>query len=142
VLKQRWAFDCRAAVCQFRNHHDCCTVTVETESGLAFNLGMESPEPISGHEIVYTANLHPARTPAGFRYVQVDPEYAIHRAARGRPRLVSFDAGECDMAGVELGIPVSACLTTVDLSLPRLRYALKPDIPAVEGTESMATWPA
>jgi hypothetical protein len=142
ALSARWGFDCRAARCHFRSYHDCCEITVATERGLAFSVAMESPEPVSGHEIVYTANLHPTRTPAGLRYVQVDPEYAIHCAARGRPRLVCFDARGCNMDGVELGIPVSACLTTVDLSLPRLRYALKPDVPAVDGTESMATWRA
>jgi hypothetical protein len=32
---------------------------------------------------------------------------------------------------------VSSSLTTVDLSLPRLRYSVKPELPAVEGTDAI-----
>ena len=78
--------------------------------------------------------MNPAHTPDGLRLVQVDPEYAFHRADRGRPALPVFEAGAWGDGRVRPSFPVSASSAVVDLSMPKIRYVARLDLPALQGT--------
>jgi hypothetical protein len=95
------------------------------------------PEPISGGDLLYVANMHLARVGGAPRLVQVDPEYAFHKVDRGRPEVTTFDAAALGEPRVNLVYPMSASWTQCDLTLPRVRYICDPDVPALQGTEKI-----
>ena len=67
--------------------------------------------------------------------VQVDPEYTFRRAERGRPAVDLFVAEAWSAEGLSPVYPVSASCCLCDVTLPRLRYIVDPDRPAMEATE-------
>jgi hypothetical protein len=86
------------------------------------------PRPLSGAEIQHAANMQLATVGGEPKLVQVDPTFLFHRAACGRPRLDGY-VGELSPA-----YPVSAWWTLCDLTLPKVRYVLDPNVTALRGT--------
>ena len=72
------------------------------------------------------------------RIVQVDCEYEFRRADRGRPELVSFDAGAWGDERLVPDLAVSASFAACDMTIANVRYLCNPDIPAAEGTEKVS----
>ena len=52
---------------------------------------LRDPKPLRNEDAYYVASMHLAHTPRGLRLVQVDPEFELERAERGRPLLAGFD---------------------------------------------------
>ena len=48
--------------------------------------------PLRPEDAYNVASMHLAHTPRGLRLVQVDPEFEVERAERGRPLIGHFDA--------------------------------------------------
>jgi hypothetical protein len=140
-LRARWGFECRPGVVRLRHLHDRVVASVERDGREILNVELVDPQFISGGDVQYTANMNLARVPreggVAPRLVQVDPEYTFHRAERGRPRIVTFDRAAWNAEGVEPVYPVSATFATCDVTLPRIRYIMDPDRPAMEGTETV-----
>jgi hypothetical protein len=141
VLRARWGYNCSVGSVEYRSYQDRIELLV-ADGAKSFSAALEAPEPIAPGEVQYTVNVHVADTPVGRRLVQVDPEFAMHRADRGRPRLDGFSPGEWNMPGLAVSIPVSASRTVADVVLPKLRYLMVPGLPAVQGTEVIAELPA
>jgi hypothetical protein len=137
ALRARWGYNCAVGPVEYRSYQDRIDLRVG-DGPTAFAAALEAPEPIAPGEVQYTVNVHVADTPAGRRLVQVDPEYTLHRADRGRPRLDSLNPDAWNMPGLAVTIPVSASRTVADVLLPKLRYLMVPDLPAVQGTEVIA----
>lgn len=139
ALSQRWGFACRTGEVKLQRYHDRITGTVAAEGREILRASLIDPEPISGGDIQYVANMQLARTPddpAGV-LVQVDPEYRFHRAERGRPELAVFDVGAWSAEGVEPVWPIVASYTVCDTGFPRIRYVLDPEKPAIVGTRKL-----
>lgn len=137
ALADRWGFDCRPADVRLRRYHDQAIGTVHLEGREILRAVMHNPEPISGADVQYVANINLARLPeddAKGSLIQVDPEYTFHRAERGRPDLPVFDRDAWNAAGVTPRHPVAATCVLVDTGFPRIRFVLDPDLPAVAGT--------
>ena len=66
-----------------------------------------------------------------------DPEYAFHRAERGPPKIDLFVPEAWAAVGVEPVYPVSGSFCHVDTGLPRIRYVLDPERPALQGTRKI-----
>lgn len=136
-LRTRWGYNCTTGSVQYKPYKD--RIDLHVANGAAsFTASLEAPEPIAPSEVQYTVNVHVADTPIGRRLVQVDPEYTVHHADRGRPRLEEFHPGDWNMPGLALTIPVSASRVVADVQLPRLRYLMVPGRPAIDGTEVIA----
>lgn len=137
-LARRWGFSCEQAAVRLQRYHDRISGSVRTEGGDALRVSLVDPEPISGGDIQYVANMHLARTRDGAGVlVQVDPEYRFHRAERGRPELSTFDRAACRAEGVEPVWPIVASYTVCDTGFPRIRYVLDPNQPAISGTRKL-----
>jgi hypothetical protein len=140
-LRRRWGFECRPGSVRLRHLHDRVVATVQRDGSEILHVELVDPQPISGADIQYTANMNLARVPRDGgevpRLVQVDPEYTIHRAERGRPSIVSFDAAAWEAEGVRPVYPVAATFAVCDITLPRLRYIMDPELPAMQGTETV-----
>jgi len=137
ALAVRWGYRCRIGDVALKRFHDRVDARVVEGGETTLACSVLDPEAISGGDVQYVAGMHLARTPTGSRLVQVDPEYTFHRAERGRPALEAFAAGRWGDERVAPVHPVSAHVTVADVTLPRLRYVSRPDVPAIEGTEKL-----
>jgi len=119
-------------------HYDEVRGRVRIDGAIALELVLRRPEPLAPGDFQSIASVHLARTPSGLRFVQVEAEPAIERIERGALELVRVDATRCAKPGVVPTWPVAACWLRADLTLPGLRFASRPDVPAFVGTERIA----
>jgi hypothetical protein len=80
-----------------------------------------------------------AHTRNGLRLIQVDPDFEVERAERGRAVIRRFDAVAWHSEGIHPSTPVAALITTGSVTLPSLRYVCRPDVLAFRGTERVDT---
>lgn len=138
ALAARWGYNARVADVRLRRYHDRITGTVSADGADALRMSLADPEPISGADVQYVVSVHLATGADGKpALVQVDPAYTFHRAERGRPSLEQFDAAAWHADGMRPAWPVAATFTTVDLTLPQIRFVLDPSQPAVTGTRRL-----
>ncbi|HLZ69430.1 MAG TPA: acetoacetate decarboxylase family protein [Dehalococcoidia bacterium] len=140
-LSRRWGFPCRQGDVRLRHLHDRVLATVQAGGSEILRVELVDPQPISGADVQYTASMHLARVPLADgvkpRLVQVDPEFTFHKAERGRPHLHGFDRAAWRAEGVDPVYAVSATYAVADVTLPRIRYIMNPDLPAMQGTETV-----
>jgi hypothetical protein len=135
ALGERWGFRRDDGTPRLLVTHFGLTLTVEREGRTILDVRMESPEGIAGTDLQYVATMQLAHTPVGDRLVQVDPDYAFSKADRGTPRVDVFDAAALGDERIALAWPISASSAIADVTLPKLRYVCKVDVPAMAGTE-------
>lgn len=140
-LSKRWGFPCREGDVKLRHLHDRVVATVQAGGREILHVELVDPQPISGADVQYTASMHLARVPYAdglkLRLVQVDPEFTFQRAERGRPQLANFVQLAWSAEGVNPVYAVSATYAVADITLPRIRYVMNPDLPAMQGTETV-----
>ena len=102
-----------------------------------FDVSLDGPRPIGVHDVQYVAGLHPVTTDAGERLAQVELEVALDRVERGRPALHRFEAPAA-AASLAPTFAVAATSGVGTLTLPRVRFVLRPDVPAHLGTERVS----
>jgi hypothetical protein len=141
ALAARWGFACRPGTVHLRRYYDRIVGTVEADGRTILQVALVDPQIIVGVEVQYTANMNLARVRDGqgerVRLVQVDPEYALRRVDRGRPQVDAFLPEAWHAAGLTPVYPVSASAAVCDLTLPRIRYIVDPEVPALQGTEQV-----
>jgi hypothetical protein len=135
ALSSRWGFRVVAGAVRLRRFYDEVRAEVAIDGVEALALGMRDPEPLSAADVQYVANMNLASTAKGLRLLQVDPTFAIERAERGEPQVLSFDGEAWGSAELEPAYPISASLTAGAMTLPRLRYLCRADVWAFDGTE-------
>jgi hypothetical protein len=118
-------------------HYDEVRARVQIGGVEALDVVLRRPEPLAPGDFQPIAGVHLARTPRGLRLVQLDPELAIERIERGALELERVDAARCAKPGVVPTWPITACWLRADLTLPRLRFASRPELPAFAGTERL-----
>ena len=153
-LRARWGFDCRPGIARLRRYYDRVVGAVEAAGRPILQVSLIDPQVISGADVQYVADMNLARVPSSergdgssglstqhsalsTRLVQVDPEYTFRRAERGRPVVDLFVPEAWSAGGLVPVYPVSATFCVCDIALPRIRYIVDPDRPAMEGTEKV-----
>ncbi len=140
ALAERWGYACRLGEVRLRRYHDRISADVTAGGEEILRISMENPEPISGADVQYVASMNLARLSTEEDrgvLVQVDPEYAFHRAERGRPEIEAFVPEAWAAVGVEPVYPVSGSFAHVDTGFPRIRYVVDPERPALQGTRKI-----
>jgi len=136
-LGARWGFRSDPGTPRLLTGHDRIQATVERDGVTILDVSLLGPEPISGGDVQYTANMNLATTPAGPRLVQVDPEFEFQKASRGALQLTTLDTGAWGDDRIVPSWPVSTSFTVADVTMPRIRYTCKVDVPAMAGTETI-----
>lgn len=134
ALRPGWGFACSPATVRLDRGYDRITGKVELDGHVILDVELVDPSPIAGSDVQINANVNLARLPDGPRLVQVDPDYQIRRADRGRPVIRHLDEAAWRATGVVPTHPVAGIITTANLTLPAVRFTLDPDVPAVSGT--------
>lgn len=141
ALTRRWGYNCRSAEVSLTREYHRIEGAVRLNGTKILDVTLEDPEPISGGDIQYVANMNLAEVSRGSEkkrlLVQVDPEFVIHKADRGRPVLNTFDAAEWGEPRISPVYPVSASYSRSDIAMPKIRYVCKPDVPSMQGTEKV-----
>jgi len=135
ALNARFGFGARAARVELARFYDRAEACVALDGRTLLSLHAGAPLPLATSDLQFFASVHPAHTPKGFRLVQIDAEYAIARAERGKPVLDAFDASGFGAPHVRPSWPVAAIVALGDVTLPRVRFVVRPDVLAFEGTE-------
>jgi hypothetical protein len=137
ALGRRWGYACKQGDVRLHRYHDRVTGTVSVDSREILSISLVDPEPISGGDIQYVANMNLATHDGTPALVQVDPEYRFHRAERGRPEIAAFDREAWSARGVDPVYPMTASFTACDTGFPAIRYVLDPARTALEGTRKL-----
>lgn len=141
LLAARWGYPVVFTEVEMKKRYDRCWATVALDGATVLDAHLANPEPISGNDIQYLANLNAARIERGGevvpRLIQVDPEYRFHSADRGRPELRAFDAEAFGLPGAQPYWPVSASYAVSDVSMPELRYLVDPAKPPLLAVERL-----
>lgn len=142
-LRTRWGFSVDQATIGLQARHDRVIGTVERNGYTILDMEAENPEHISGADVTYLDSLHLVRVnEAGQEkplIVQIDPEYVFHAAQRGIPHLKAFNAAAWGGENrLQCTNPMTATFTRCDTDLPRLRFALDPSVPAMQGSRKLA----
>ncbi len=136
ALNARFGFGARPAKVRLERFYDRVEGGVEVDGRAALDVSAQAPLPLAASDVQFFSSMHPAETPKGLRLVQIDAEAAVARAERGKPRLEHFDPAAFGLPdGARLAYPVAAFVALCDVSLPRIRFLCRPDVPAFAGTE-------
>ena len=138
-LGARWGYRLVPGEIRLGRGYDRIEASVSIPGGSILDVVLQDPMPLRPEDAYTVSNMHLAHTPRGLRLLQVDPQFEVERAERGRPLIRHFDAGAWGSAGVQPCAPVSALFTLAGITLPRLRYACRPEVLAFEGTERVDT---
>lgn len=138
ALAVGWGFKVRVGEVGLSVRHDRVRAQVAFEGRTVLDAGLALPEPLGSGDLQPLASLNLARLSPDDRtgaLIQVDPEYAVHTADRGRPVVTAFAAehwGGEDL--LQLRNPIVAWSARADTDLPVVRFAIDPNRPAFEGT--------
>jgi len=135
ALASRWGFTALAGAVALRRQGDSVRGSAVCNSKEVLDVEVTGLEALDTEDVQYVANMNLAHTPTGLRLVQVEPDYNIQRAERGRPRVDRFDALVWGDDRIRPIYPVAASLLCADVVLPRVRFVCRPDVFAFEGTE-------
>ncbi len=139
TLAEGWAYPSRVADVRVDRHYDRVRVTVTDGDAVVLEAGLDDPRPIGADDIQHVVGLNPGSIDGrGDRLIQVEPHLDALRAERGRPVLNRFDGAWFGDARLTPAHPVAATLSLGRLTLPPPRFVQRPDVPAWEGTESLA----
>jgi hypothetical protein len=141
ALAQRWGFPAHVADVRLKRGYDRVTGLVTVDGQTILSASLVNPEAISGGDIQYLPAVNLARVHRDgaqvARIVQVDPEFRMHKADRGKPQVEAFDAAAWLLEGADPWWPVSASIAQADMELPVVRYVLDPVKPAMQGVEKV-----
>jgi hypothetical protein len=138
ALGRLWGFSCETGDVRLSRFHDRIVGSVHASDGREIlRVSLIDPEPISGGDVQYVANMNLAKGPDGPVLVQCDPEFTFHKAERGRPQLDIFDHAAWHAEGVDPVYPMNATFTVVDTGFPHIRFTINPNQSAVTGTKRL-----
>jgi len=138
-LGARWGYRLGPGEIRLGRGYDRIEASVSLRGGPILDVALQDPVPLRPEDAYTVSNMHLAHTPRGLRLLQVDPQFEVARAERGRPLIRRFDASAWRSRGVLPSFPVSALFTIARMTLPSLRYACRPEVLAFEGTERVDT---
>jgi hypothetical protein len=135
ALGDQYGFRVRRGEVELARAYDETRIRVGIAGRDSLCASFRGPTRIGEGDMQFVSSLHPANTPRGFRLVQLDARYAVHRAERAPLDLETFDAA----AWGEPRIVPSLCLPAVigrgDVTFDPLRFVCRSDVMAFEGTE-------
>jgi len=135
ALAARWGYALELGAPRLARSYDEICATAALGGSTVLEVALRDPMPLRNADAYYVASVHLAHTPRGLRLIQVDPDFDVARAERGRPLVLRFEADAWRCAGLRPSAPVSGSFSIADVTLPALRYACRPEVPAFLGTE-------
>jgi hypothetical protein len=138
ALNERFAFGARPAKVRLERFYDRVEGSVDADGSPALEVTALGPLPLATGDVQFFSSVHRADTPKGLRLVQIDSEYHVTRAERAHPRLTHFAPAAFGLPAARLAWPVAAFVALCDVTLPRVRFVSRVDVPAHLGSERVS----
>jgi hypothetical protein len=141
ALRDHWGFPVQLGEIDVANRHDQVTFRAAVDERPVVELTVHTADVINGSDLMTFDNLHLVRLGDDDRptLVQVDPEYTIHQADRGRPAVVLPDPQALGMRGLlRLVSPIIGFTFRADSDLVPVRFTIDGVRPAVTSTNRVA----
>jgi hypothetical protein len=136
-LSEGWGYALRPGEIDLQAGYHETKLRVETSGAEVLDLSLEDPVVLRPQDTHFVASMNLAQTPNGLRLVQVEAEFEVERAERGRPQVRAFDPEAWHCPGLEPSHPVAALLARGAVTLPALRFVCRPDVLAFAGSEKV-----
>jgi hypothetical protein len=141
ALRENWGYPVELGEVSFSTRHDRVKAVATLGGREVLEIAVVDPEAIGGADLMTFDNVHLVRLgedEAG-AVLQIDPEYAIHQADRGRPVVKLPDPEALGMRGrLELRSAITGFTFRADTDLVPVRFKIDPRVPAVQGTSRLA----
>ena len=134
-LSANWGLPLELRDIEFQRGYEVASFKVCDERGITLELDAKDPDPLEAKDIQFFASMHAAHLPNGLRLVQFDPTYVVHRAERYVPQLNEFNATAWGSTQINPDYAVIGYGVNAAITLPRLRFACRPNESAFSGTE-------
>jgi Acetoacetate decarboxylase (ADC) len=141
ALRDHWGYPVQLGEVVVARRHDQVRFTASLEERMVVDLAVHTADVINGSDLMTFDNLHLVRLgdETGAKLVQVDPEYTIHQADRGRPAVTLPDPRALGMQGaLRLASPIIGFTFRADTDLVPVRFTIDADQPAVTSTKRVA----
>lgn len=141
ALRDHWGYPVQLGAVDVAHRHDQVRFTAALDGRPVVELGVHTADVINGSDLMTFDNLHLVRlgdesTP---KLVQVDPEYTIHQADRGRPTVSLPDPEALGMRGaLRLVSPIIGFTFRADSDLVPVRFTIDSVQPAITSTTRIA----
>ena len=137
ALRDHWGYPVELGEVAFAGRHDQVRCTGAVGGRTVVDLAVHTADVINGSDLMTFDNLHLVRLgdDEGAKLVQVDPEYTIHQADRGRPFVALPDPQALGMQGsLHLASPIIGFTFRADTDLVPVRFTIDGVKPAITST--------
>jgi hypothetical protein len=141
ALRRHWGYPVDLGDVEVARRHDQVRYTASLDGRVVADLVVHTADVINGSDLMTFDNLHLVRIGDEDRakLVQVDPEYTIHQADRGRPVVSLPDPQALGMRGaLRLAAPIIGFTFRADADLVPVRFTIDTDRPAATSTSRVA----
>ena len=141
ALRDHWGYPVQLGDVDVAHRHDQVRFTAALDGRTVVELAVHTADVINGSDLMTFDNLHLVRLPGedSPQLVQVDPEYTIHQADRGRPTVSLPDPQALGMAGsLRLVSPIIGFTFRADSDLVPVRFTIDSVQPAITSTKRVS----
>jgi Acetoacetate decarboxylase (ADC) len=138
ALRDHWGYPVQLGDVDVAHRHDQVRFTAALDGRTVVDLAVHTADVINGSDLMTFDNLHLVRLAGDERatLVQVDPEYTIHQADRGRPAVSLPDPQALGMRGaLRLATPIIGFTFRADTDLVPVRFTIDGVEPAIRSTK-------
>ncbi len=141
ALRDHWGYPVQLGEVRYVRRHDQVRFTGALGGRTVIDLAVHTVDVINGGDLMTFDNLHLVRLgdqPAA-KLVQVDPEYTIQEADRGRPTVLLPDPSALGMRNrLRLTSPIIGFTFRADTDLVPVRFVIDSIQPALTSTNRVA----
>jgi hypothetical protein len=141
ALRANWGYPVQLGEVRAASRHDHVRFTAALDGKEVVDLAVHTADVINGSDLMTFDNLHMVHIgddPAP-KIVQVDPEYTIHQADRGRPEVRLPDPDALGMQGqLRLTSPIVGFTFRADTDLVPIRFVIDAVESALTSTKRVA----
>ena len=141
ALRDHWGYPVQLGEVDVAHRHDQVRFTAALDGRTVVDLAVHTADVINGSDLMTFDNLHLVRLPGedSPQLVQVDPEYTIHQADRGRPTVSLPDPQALGMRGaLRLVSPIIGFTFRADSDLVPVRFTIDSVKPAIASTKRVS----
>jgi hypothetical protein len=141
ALRSHWGYPVQLGEVYAASRHDHVRFAASVDGHDLVDLAVHTADVINGSDLMTFDSLHMVRIAddAGLKLVQVDPEYTIHQADRGRPEVRLPDPNALGMQGnLRLTAPIIGFTFRADTDLVPVRFVIDAVESALTSTKRVA----
>jgi Acetoacetate decarboxylase (ADC) len=139
ALRTNWGFPVQLGEVAVINRHDQVRFTAALDGRTVADFGVHTVDVINGSDLMTFDNLNVVDVDGRPTLIQIDPEYTIQQADRGRPSVSLPDPDALGMRGrLQLSAPIIGFTFRADTDLVPVRFTIDTVEPAITSGKRVA----